>query len=87
MARKLDQSKYKLKSIDFFKMKPIFYDSYQRFTNRIVNNWNKSGFKHHRGHFQLLYYAWRTKLYWANKNGAKRSKINQLDILQQSIKF
>lgn len=68
-------------------MKPIYYDSYARFENRIMKQWVKKSFKYNYGHLQLLKYAWNTKLLFANLNGIKRSKINTIDILQQTLKF
>jgi len=68
-------------------MTPIFYDSHQRFTNRIIRKWNKNGFKYNSSHVGILFYAWRTKLYWANRNALKRSKINIIDTQQIKLKI
>jgi len=68
-------------------MKAIYYDSYQRFTNRIEKYWIKNGIRYNLGNLQLLKYAWKTKLYWSNVNGLKRSKINIIDTQQIKLKI
>jgi len=68
-------------------MTPIFYDSYQRFTNRIEKYWIKNGIRYNLGNLQLLKYAWRTKLLYANINHLKRSKINIIDTQQIKLKI
>jgi len=68
-------------------MKAIFYDSYPRFENRIIRKWEKNCFKYNRSHLGILFYAWNTKLLFANLNGLKRSKKNTKDVLQQSLKI
>jgi len=68
-------------------MKAIYYDSYNRFTNRILKSWDKNGFKYNSSNVSILFYAWRTKLYWANKNSLKRSKINIIDTQQIKLKI
>jgi len=37
----------------------IYYDSYQRFTNRIEKYWIKNDIRYNSGNLQLLKYAWR----------------------------
>jgi len=68
-------------------MQKIYYDSYERFTNRIKKRWDKKGIRHNLGNLQLLKYAWRTKLYWANINRLKCSKINIIDTQQIKLKI
>jgi len=63
----------------------IFYDSLPRFTNRIIKQWNKSGFKYHYGHIQLIKFAWVAKVYWSNKKGLKMAKTNKIDINQLNL--
>jgi len=66
-------------------MKAIYYDSYQRFTTRIIKQWQNNGFKYNSSHVGILFYAWRTKLYWSNVNRLKRSKINHININQLNL--
>ena len=66
-------------------MKPIYYDSLPRFTNRIVKNWIKTGVKHNNGNIQLIKYAWICKQYWANINGLKMAKKNKIDTNNLSL--
>lgn len=63
-------------------MQPIFYDSFARFSHRIVKNWNKSETSFNAGNIQLLRYSWITKKYWSNRNGERVAKINRIDINQ-----
>jgi len=65
----------------------IYYDYYQSFTNRIVKKWIKNGIRYNSGNLQLLKYAWRTKLLYANLQGLKRSKINIIDTQQIKLKI
>jgi len=68
-------------------MKAIYYDSYNRFTNRILKSWDKNGFKYNSSHVSILFYAWRTKVLFANIQGLKRSKINIIDTQQIKLKI
>jgi len=65
----------------------IYYDSYQRFTNRIRKQWDKKGIRYNLGNLQLLKYSWHTKLLYANINRLKRSKINIIDTQQIKLKI
>lgn len=66
-------------------MKPIYYDSLPRFTNRIIKQWTKQGFKYNSGNVQLLRFAWIAKVYWANKKALKMAKTNKIDINQLNL--
>lgn len=66
-------------------MKPIYYDSQSRLTNRIIKLWDKRGFKYNQGHVQLIKYSWICKLYYANLNGLKMAKINKQDTKQLNL--
>jgi len=68
-------------------MQNIFYDSYSRFTNRIKKRWDKNGFKYNSSHVVILFYAWQTKVLFANLQGLKRSKINIVDTQQIKLKI
>jgi len=68
-------------------MQKIYYDSYQRLINRIQKRWYKNGFKYNNSHVGILFYAWRTKVLYANLNGLKRSKINIIDTQQIKLKI
>jgi len=63
----------------------IYYDSLPRFTNRIIKQWNKQGFKYHYGHIQIIKFAWVAKVYWANKKCVKMAKTNKIDINQLNL--
>jgi len=65
----------------------IYYDSYRRFTNRIEKYWIKNGIRYNSSHVGILFYAWRTKVLFANLQGLKRSKINIIDTQQIKLKI
>lgn len=62
-----------------------FYQSPTRFQNKVIRKWQKSGFKYHAGHVQLLRFAWIASLYWANRDGEKVAEINKINTNQLTI--
>ena len=67
--------------IQNFKVK-IYYDSFNRFTSRIVKKWDKQGTTYNRGNISILVFAWKTKVYWSNRNGERVAKVNFEDTKQ-----
>lgn len=57
----------------------VFYLSQNRFTKRIEKKWIKDGFKYNSGHTNILKYAYRTVLYYANIEKQRISKVNKLE--------
>lgn len=55
----------------------IWYLSYNRFEKRIIERWNKSGFKYHNGHINALRHAYETLLVWRcdEKISAKNKRL------------
>ena len=58
----------------------VWYCSEQRFINRIVKKWHKSGVKFNAGNVNILRFAFRAVLYWSNLQQQKVSKANRHDI-------
>ena len=63
----------------------IFYQSYDRFESKIIKNWIKSGFKFNAGNVQILRFAWKTTLYYANMKGEKVSEKNKINTNQLTM--
>lgn len=57
----------------------IWYLSQDRFTNRIVKDWKKSGFKYNAGNVQLLRFSFRAVQYWSNLKRQRISKANKIE--------
>lgn len=57
-----------------------WYLSEERFKNRIVKDWERSGFNYNAGNVNILRFSFRTIMYWATLNNDKVSKKNQVDI-------
>lgn len=57
----------------------VFYLSRKRFVRRIEKKWIKEGFNYHSGHTNILKYAYRTVLYYANVERQRISKVNKLE--------
>jgi len=57
-----------------------WYLSQRRFENRIIKRWGLSGFNWNEGNRNILKYAFRTVLYYANIEKSKLSKANKIDI-------
>lgn len=57
----------------------------KRFENRIIQQWQKNGFKYNSGHVQLLRFAWIASLYWDNVRGEKIAEKNKMNTNQLTI--
>jgi hypothetical protein len=58
----------------------IWYQSETRFTRSIVKRWNKSGVKFNAGNINILRFAFRTALLYANLKSEKVSEKNKINI-------
>lgn len=57
----------------------VFYISYNRFATKIIKNWERTGFKYHAGHVNILKYAYRAACYWASVKDQKIAKDKRIE--------
>ena len=57
-----------------------WYNSEERFTQKIIRRWKKHGTNFNAGNIQFLKYSFRALVYWNQVQGKKVSQVNKINV-------
>ena len=57
-----------------------WYSSQNRFISKVKKDWKKRGFKPNAGNYNILRFAYRNMIFYANLRNERVSKVNRVNI-------